>query len=208
MKHRMNHHRRVALVLAGAVLVLFAERLVPLADAQSFRAATNGKRKPISGMISSLIDGLVDTFHGRDLVAAFSGESQSESTTSMPATVTPPIPNGCIEIDLDFSSLIKGEYIDTQFGSFGLTLSASGGIGRPRVFDTAGPVDGECGNSEFGAPNMRCLPYDGPGIGEGGEPDGNGTNCNPLGNVLIVQEPGEDCPHDVSKTFTQQGLFL
>ena len=42
---------------------------------------------------------------------------------------------------------------------------------------------------------MRCENA-GPGKGEEGEPDGNGPNCNPLGNVLIVQEPGEPCPDD------------
>ena len=27
----------------------------------------------------------------------------------------------------------------------------------------------------------------------------SGPNCDPLGNVLIVQEPGADCPDDVSR---------
>jgi len=42
---------------------------------------------------------------------------------------------------------------------------------------------------------MRC-PGGGPAKGDQGEPDGNGPNCDPLGNMLIVQEPGETCPDD------------
>ena len=67
----------------------------------------------------------------------------------------------------------------------------------PRIFDTSDPVsvDGKCGDPDLGSPNMRC-PNPGPGVGEGGEPDGAGPNCEPLGNALIVQEPGEPCPDD------------
>jgi hypothetical protein len=65
----------------------------------------------------------------------------------------------------------------------------------PRVFDTTNPVEGDCGDPDLGSPNMRCD-GGGPGKGEDGEPDGNGPNCSPLGNVLIIQEPGEDCPDD------------
>ena len=36
----------------------------------------------------------------------------------------------------------------------------------------------------------------GPGSGIGGEPGAPGENCNPLGNVLIIQEPGAACPDD------------
>lgn len=55
------------------------------------------------------------------------------------------------------------------------------------MFDMTNPVEGKCGDLDLGAPNERCG---GPGIGEDGEPDGKGPNCLPLGNVLIVQEPG------------------
>jgi hypothetical protein len=30
----------------------------------------------------------------------------------------------------------------------------------------------------------------------GGGPTKPGANCDPLGNVLIIQEPGSDCPDD------------
>lgn len=73
-----------------------------------------------------------------------------------------------------------------------MTLATSGGEGNtPMVFDTA---KADCGDSDLGSPNMRC---DGGGPGKGeGEPDGNGPNCVPLEHVLIVQEPGKDCPDD------------
>lgn len=49
---------------------------------------------------------------------------------------------------------------------------------------------------------MRCPGGNGPGIGEGGEPDEEGENCAPLGNVIIIQESDIDCkdvPDDVSQ---------
>ena len=79
----------------------------------------------------------------------------SASPTETLPTQAPPT-DACIEIDLDFSSLVKGEYVDTQFIALGLTLSASGGEDtRPRVFDTSDPVDGNCGDPDLGSPNMR-----------------------------------------------------
>jgi len=123
--------------------------------------------------------------------------------TPVPPTNTPPTnlpiappPNTCIEKVVDFSedsdgnALPPGAYIEDEYAAFGLTLSASGGLGTlPRLFDTANPggKDG-FGDPDLGAPNERCN-GGGPGWGEGGEPDGAGPNCNPLGNVLIIQEP-------------------
>jgi hypothetical protein len=95
--------------------------------------------------------------------------------------------------------LEKGEYVDNQYSALGLTLSASGGEGtRPRVLDTADPggeTPDACGDADLGSPNEACTPS-GPGKGKEGKPNGNGPNCNPLGNVLIIQEPGESCPDD------------
>lgn len=48
---------------------------------------------------------------------------------------------------------------------------------------------------DLGAPNMRCD-NPGPGVGEGGEPDGAGPNCAELGNVLIIQNATATCPDD------------
>ena len=116
-----------------------------------------------------------------------------------PTPATEPTPAGCIEVELDFNAFEKGESVDSQYSAFGLTLSASGGEGDvPIVLNTADPggeTPDACGDSDLGSPNMRC-PGGGPGKGEEGEPDGNGPNCNPLGNVLIVQEPDQPCPDD------------
>ena len=95
--------------------------------------------------------------------------------------------------------MAKGAYVQNEWIEYGFTLSAEGGVGTlPRVFDTANP-GGEtpeaCGDSDLGAPNKAC-PGGGPGRGIGGIPGQPGENCEPLGNALIVQEPGESCPDD------------
>lgn len=113
-------------------------------------------------------------------------------------------PPTCILLDFsvddDGNELKRGEYVgDTDFLRFGLTISASGGVGNlPRIFDSANPGgEGGFGDTDLGAPNERC-PGGGPGWGEDGEPDGRGPNCKPLGNLLIVQEPNKrpDIPDD------------
>ena len=121
--------------------------------------------------------------------------------TPVPPTQTPPAtaPPTTDTVRVDFSedsngnALPPGAYIgQNEYAAFGLTISASGGLGTlPRLFDTANPggKDGY-GDPDLGAPNERCN-GGGPGWGEGGEPDGAGPNCNPLGNVLIVQEPND-----------------
>jgi hypothetical protein len=64
------------------------------------------------------------------------------------------------------------------------------------LFDTANPgSEKNGGDPDLGAPNKNCSPP-GPGKGLGGEPGALGENCNPLGNVLIIQEPGVDVPDD------------
>ena len=72
----------------------------------------------------------------------------------------------------------------------GLVLNASGGVGTlPRLFDTFNPrgPNGSGGDADLGSPNESC-PVPGPGIGQGGALGEIGENCEPLGNVLIVQE--------------------
>ena len=92
-----------------------------------------------------------------------------------------------------------GTYVENEWSSIGLTLFAEGGVGSlPIIFDTENPggeKPGDCGDSDLGAPNKEC-PGGGPGHGVGGEPGEPGENCEPLGNALVVQEPGEDCPDD------------
>lgn len=82
--------------------------------------------------------------------------------------------------------------MENEYAEFGLTLSATGGFGSlPRTFDTANPGTMEFGDPDLGAPNEKCTPP-GPGVGIGGEPGLPGENCEPLGNVLIIQEKNSD----------------
>ena len=56
-------------------------------------------------------------------------------------------------------------------------------LGRARILDTSNPGS----ETHLGSPNMAC-PGGGPGIGSGGAPNAPGENCDPQGNVLIIQE--------------------
>ena len=77
---------------------------------------------------------------------------------------------------------------DEWLEAYGLKLAASGGLGElPRIFDTANPGSNKYGDPDLGSPNEKCTPS-GPGTGIGGEPGAPGENCDPLGNVLIIQE--------------------
>ena len=87
--------------------------------------------------------------------------------------------------------------------------------GGAMVFDTYRPTgnrdlgwdkcSGDDGDKDLGAPNGAC-PGSGhkPGHGNGGKPYlSNGdvnpyANCEPLGNVLIIQESNKDCPDDTA----------
>ncbi len=101
---------------------------------------------------------------------------------------------GCADVVINFDSddsdspLAPGMYVSNEWSKYGLSLSASGGLGTlPRLFDSSEPI----GDRDLGAPNNRCTPP-GPGVGEGGEPGTPGENCSPLGNVLIIQEVNDD----------------
>lgn len=98
----------------------------------------------------------------------------------------------CVDFTLDFNKFPDGSqvkpavYVQNEWDdAFGMTLSASGGLKTtPRVFDSANPTGDDF---DLGSPNEKC-PKKGPGKGEGGRPKSPGENCEPLGNVLIVQE--------------------
>jgi hypothetical protein len=94
-----------------------------------------------------------------------------------------------VTIDFDEYGLKGGDYVDTQYESaYGVTFSSSGGCGnKPRIFDSKHPTGGDY---DLGSPNYSCHPP-GPGKGEGGRKGNHpGENCNPLYNVLIIQECG------------------
>lgn len=95
-----------------------------------------------------------------------------------------------VEFDKDASgnALVAGEYVRNQWISYGMVVSAIGGLGNlPRLFDTANPGTQEAGDPDLGSPNETCNPP-GPGWGIGGEIGAPGENCVPLGFCLIVQE--------------------
>lgn len=101
--------------------------------------------------------------------------------------------------DTNGNNIEKGRFVEDEWIKLGMTLFAEGGEGTlPRIFDSSNPggeTPGACGDADLGSPNKEC-PGGGPGEGEGGEPGQPGENCDPRGNVLIVQEPGESCPDD------------
>jgi hypothetical protein len=85
-----------------------------------------------------------------------------------------------------------------EWAKYGLTLSTKGGLEGelcPRLFSTSRA--GQSNDPDLGSPNIMCDPS-GPGLGKGGEPCGAGPNCNPLGNVLIIQneDPKITIPDD------------
>lgn len=130
------------------------------------------------------------------------------SALCLAATLTPAIAKYevlCALATIDFSELPNGnplnggDYLSNEwYDKYGLTLSATGGyLNKPRLFDTLHPGTKSHGDPDLGSPNERC-PSGGPGKGEGGEPDAVGANCEPLGNVLIIQEQNDrlDIPDD------------
>lgn len=108
-------------------------------------------------------------------------------------------PTPCVNVMVDFSKdandndLQAGAYVDNEWEAFGLVLSSSGGFGSlPRLFDTSNASNNASdGDSDLGSPNSMCTPS-GPGVGKGGLPGSAGENCEPLGNVLIIQEDNSE----------------
>jgi hypothetical protein len=97
---------------------------------------------------------------------------------------------------LDFEGLSRGQYIHDELKeSFGVVITATaarGGYipgGAARVFNTSDTG----GKYDLGSPNESCG---GPGKGIGGRQGSAYENCEPLGNVLIIQE---------SNTLTPEG---
>lgn len=58
-----RHVMTVGMLLLAAVCIPTPTHALPVAEAQSFRAAAN-ERKPVTGMISSLFGGIMDAFQG------------------------------------------------------------------------------------------------------------------------------------------------
>lgn len=123
--------------------------------------------------------------------------SNSASPTQSPRDPSlPPSESGeCTEVTLDFDTLsggsriLGGSYLNNEYrDTYGVVLSASGGyLQFPRVFNTANANEQD---AHLGSPNEKCEPA-GPGVGFAGEPIFPGSNCESLGNVLIIQDPGD-----------------
>lgn len=129
---------------------------------------------------------------------AIGREPDEEPLTSVSTPVPSPFPGGSaplpddlVLVQIDFDSLPNGS--PTEGGSYvsaewldevGFTLSASGGYSSSPLILNTSNIGSD--NESLGSPNEKCsLP--GPGSGAGGEPDMPGANCDPLGNVLIIQ---------------------
>jgi pyrrolidone-carboxylate peptidase len=141
---------------------------------------------------------------GQPTIAPTPGGGGQPTAAPTPGGGGQPTPGGgCINVDVDFETdakgnpLAPGEFLQNEYASYGLILSANGGVGTtPCLFDSSNPGSQEtCGDADLGSPNNACTPP-GPGIGNGGRPNQPGANCDPLGNILIIQEKGEDCPDD------------
>lgn len=137
----------------------------------------------------------------RSAAVAFVTFCPKSDATSPPPPPPPPSPplsesKDCVTRVIDFSDtaagarLRRGQYVANEWEEYGLKLSSSGGFGtKPRVFDTANPGKEKAGDPDLGSPNEHCR-NGGPGRGDGGKPGSLGANCKALGNVLIIQEPG------------------
>mmetsp|Transcript_6501 Transcript_6501/g.9863 ORF Transcript_6501/g.9863 Transcript_6501/m.9863 type:complete len:632 (-) Transcript_6501:205-2100(-) len=142
-----------------------------------------------------------------------------------PGPTPQPVNEECPYFLLDFAELTAGTYIyDELVASRGVKITAKktgsqgytpiNGVhvnsgGGAMVFDTSKPTgdtgqslcDGDDGDPDLGAPNTAC-PGGGPGHGSGGAPTLSGgavnpySNCEPQGNVLIIQESNKSCPDD------------
>jgi hypothetical protein len=119
--------------------------------------------------------------------------------TSEPTDSPPTDDYACPCIVLDFDDLPAGEYVTDQLeDDYYVTIRAFGGYspgGAGRVFDTSNPGTTANGDPDLGSPNSAC-PGGGPGVGAGGAPGMPFSNCDPLSNVLIIQESDKPQPDD------------
>lgn len=137
----------------------------------------------------------IDTCSGESSCEQCFASSCNGACEELNECQTTPLPK-CVDVtfdkDADGNILVPGTCVENEWAAYGLALLAGGGEGGlPCLFDTANPVTEMHGDADLGAPNEQC-PNGGPGIGGGGQPGGLGPNCDPLGSVLIIQEPGTD----------------
>ncbi len=93
---------------------------------------------------------------------------------------------------IDFNDLPAGTFVNGQYASEGITISAENNNG-PDValaFDSSNPTGGD---PDLGTPNED---FGGPGVGSGGEAGEDGENSQSLGTVLIIAEDVDDSNND------------
>jgi hypothetical protein len=119
----------------------------------------------------------------------------SNTITSLP-TISPE----CGYISCGFESLVENQLITANSAQAARLRQACrlqvSFVGRVRttginVFNSANVRGPGSIRSDFdlGSPNENCRPA-GPGIGNGGGPNTNFPNCQPQGNMLILQSSG------------------
>lgn len=133
---------------------------------------------------------------------------------SLTPSLTPVCEDDCVIFDFskypNGTNVGRGDYISTEWrDTLGLRIHtkpfgdkayapnyAGSSLRMPRIFDTNNPaVDKNNGDYDLGSPNENCG-GGGTGIGSAGKPGQPGENCEPLGNVLIIQEGDKDTPDD------------
>lgn len=113
--------------------------------------------------------------------------------------VTPETPQyrGILE-SIDWDSLEPGTVVDEVYGSagsgpvlvHGVNPELGADVNAAVVFNSAAPTGGD---DDLGTPNETCG---GPGEGAGGEVGGLYENCEPLYNVLIIDDTVADADGD------------
>jgi len=146
---------------------------------------------------------------GKEDIPTVAPPTGPRPTKAFPTYIAPPYPQptkggSCSLVTVGFDTaangepIVRGQYVQNEWADYGMVLSSKYGYGElPRIFDSANPGTVEAGDPDLGSPNTKC-PGGGPGIGIGGEPGAPGKNCDPLYNVLIVQEKNSrmDVPDD------------
>lgn len=130
-------------------------------------------------------------------LVSVTGGNNCEGTTCGAATIASECAGGlnnCYAVTFDTdtqgNALAAGTNITDQWAAWGLTISASGGIGEAWIFDSSNPTGGD---PDLGSPHSD---FGGPGVGSGGAQGTPGENNTALGNILIVQENANGAPDD------------
>ncbi|MEM6793631.1 MAG: SdrD B-like domain-containing protein [Acidobacteriota bacterium] len=86
--------------------------------------------------------------------------------------------------------MFAGQIVDTEFSSWGVTISATGGSNELMVFNSRSPTGGD---ADLGTPNES---FGGPGIGAAGVAGQPNENRFDRGNVGVISEDGDSTDPD------------